>query len=133
MRIIGLGVDLVDIRRIENLLNRFGSRFEQRILAPAEREVAMKINHKASFIAKRFAAKEACAKALGTGFSRGIGFADMIVSKESSGKPIMCLYGNAKKILQELTPNHSQAEILISLTDDYPYAYAQVIIQSMDS
>ncbi len=129
--IIGLGSDICDIRRIEKALARFGEKFTHRLFSEAERARAERRAHsRAASYAKRFAAKEACAKALGTGFRRGVFFADLRVVNLPSGQPTMSLHGAALQRLRELTPAGCEAMIALSLTDEYPYAYANVIIEA---
>ncbi len=134
--IIGIGSDLSDIRRIEKTLERFGDRFIDRTFTAVERERSeRKVNAqggRAASYAKRFAAKEACAKALGTGVPRrGVHWADMGVVNLRSGKPTMALTGGAADRLAELTPQGHVAVIHLSLTDDHPYAQAFVIIEAL--
>lgn len=127
--IIGLGSDICDIRRIEKTLERHGARFVQRVFTATEQSRAERRAHfRAASYAKRFAAKEACAKALGTGFARGVFMSDLSVVNLASGQPTMELSGGALARLHELTPAGFAARVLVSLTDEYPYAYAQVII-----
>ncbi|OYV36772.1 MAG: holo-ACP synthase [Rhodospirillales bacterium 20-64-7] len=129
--IIGLGSDLCDIRRIEQALARFGKRFTQRIFSETERARAERRPHaRAASYAKRFAAKEACAKALGTGFRRGVFFSDLRVVNLPSGQPTLALHGGAAIRLQALVPAGFAPAIHLSLTDEYPYAYANVIISA---
>ncbi len=128
--IIGIGVDLCDIRRVEKVLARFGDRFIERVFTPAERERALRRTqalHAATF-AKRFAAKEACAKALGTGFAQGVFHSDMGVVNLPSGRPTMVLTGGALARLQAITPEGRTADVLLTITDEPPYAFAQVMI-----
>lgn len=127
--ILGLGSDICDIRRIESSLEKFGERFTLRLFSEGERARAERrpLLRAASY-AKRFAAKEACAKALGTGFRRGVFFADLQVTNLASGQPTMSLYGGALERLKAMTPAGHAAQIFLSLTDEYPYAYANVII-----
>jgi holo-[acyl-carrier protein] synthase len=128
--IIGIGVDLCDIRRVEKVLARYGDRFIERVFTQAERERALRRTqalHAATF-AKRFAAKEACAKALGTGFAQGVFHSDMGVVNLPSGRPTMVLTGGALARLQAITPEGSTADVLLTITDEPPYAFAQVII-----
>jgi len=129
--IIGLGSDLSDIRRIEASLQRFGDRFVQRIYTEIERTRSERKNDRAASYAKRFAAKEACAKALGTGMRRGVFWLDMGVVNLRSGQPTMALTGGALARLQEITPPGHRAAIHLSLTDDHPYAQAFVIIEAL--
>ena len=129
--IIGLGSDLVDIRRIERVLERHGERFTHRIFTAAERRKAEARAARAATYAKRFAAKEACAKALGTGFRRGVFFRDMGVVNLSSGRPTLVLEGGALRQLRRITPEGCEARIDLSLTDDFPLAQAVVIISAV--
>lgn len=129
--IIGIGSDLIDIRRIERTLERFGERFIHRIFTKPEQAKSQgRVNSTATY-AKRFAAKEACSKALGTGFRRGVYWRDMGVVNLSSGKPTMQLTGGAAERLAELVPDGMVAQIDISLTDEPPYAEATVIISAV--
>jgi len=129
--ILGLGTDLCDIRRIEKLLERHGARFISRVFSACEQERAERRAHaRAASYAKRFAAKEACAKALGTGFSQGVQLSDLRVVNLPSGQPGMELHGAALARLHALTPPGHAPRVLLSLSDEYPYAYAQVIISA---
>ena len=129
--IVGIGSDLCDIRRIENTLERFGARFTQRIFTEIERTRSERKNDRAASYAKRFAAKEACAKALGTGLKRGVFWRDMGVVNLRSGQPTMVLTGGAAERLARMTPPGMKAVIHLSLTDDHPYAQAFVIIEAL--
>ncbi len=129
--ILGLGSDLVDIRRIEKVLARHGDRFIQRIFTPVEVAKAERRATRIDTYAKRFAAKEACSKALGTGFRKGVFFRDLGVVNLPSGRPTMALTGGALKRLKEITPEGYEARIDISLTDEYPLAQAIVIISAV--
>jgi len=129
--ILGLGSDLVDIRRIEKVLERHGDRFIQRVFTPVEVAKAERRATRIDTYAKRFAAKEACSKALGTGFRQGVFFRDMGVVNLPSGRPTMALTGGALKRLNEITPKGYDARIDISLTDEYPLAQAIVIISAV--
>jgi len=129
--IIGLGSDLIDIRRIERTIKRFGERFLNRIFTDVEREKSDARKGRIASYAKRFAAKEACSKALGTGFRRGVYWRDMGVVNLASGRPTMRLTGGAARRLQELTPNGMRARIDVSLTDEPPMAQAIVIISGV--
>ena len=129
--IVGIGSDLCDIRRIDNTLERFGTRFTDRIFTELERTRSERKADRAASYAKRFAAKEACAKALGTGLKRGVFWRDMGVINLRSGQPTMALTGGAAKRLAELTPEGMTAMIHLSLTDDHPYAQAFVIIEAL--
>ena len=128
--IIGIGNDLIDIRRIERTLERFGDRFIQRIFTPLEQKKAERRRNRVETYAKRFAAKEACSKALGTGFRRGVFWRDLGVVNLPGGKPGMELTGGALKRLQELTPAGMKAQIDLTLTDEPPLGQAIVIISA---
>ncbi len=129
--IIGLGNDIVDIRRIERSLERFGERFVRRIFTDVEvAKSERRVNRGASY-AKRFAAKEACSKALGTGFRRGVYWRDMGVVNLPSGKPTMALTGGALERLRELTPAGMVACIDVTITDDHSLAQAIVLISAV--
>ena len=129
--IIGLGSDLCDIRRVEQTLERFGQRFIERIYTDVERARSERKADRAASYAKRFAAKEACAKALGTGMRRGVFWRDMGVVNMRSGQPTMALTNGAQVRLDELTPPGHRAVIHLSLTDDHPYAQAFVVIEAV--
>ncbi len=133
--ILGLGSDLTDIRRIERVLERHGARFVERIFTPTERERAERGGgvNRANSLAKRWAAKEACAKALGTGFSRGVFHSDMGVVNLPSGQPTMALTGGALERLRALTPDGMVAHIALTMTDEAPYASASVIIEARET
>lgn len=131
--IIGIGTDLLDIRRIESTLERFGERFIQRVFTNAERKRAERSHHPASAYAQRYAAKEACSKALGTGFREGVFWRDLRVDNLKSGKPIMNVVGGAKKRLDALTPPGMIAQIDVSLSDEFPMANAVVVISAHPS
>ncbi len=128
--IIGLGADLCDIRRVEKVMARFGDRFLNRVFTEEERTRANRRTEalRAGTYAKRFAAKEACAKALGTGFSRGVFHSDMGVVNLRSGQPTLVLTGGALERLGEITPRGTKATLSLTMTDEIPYAFAQVII-----
>ena len=128
--IIGLGSDLTDIRRIEQTLERFGERFVARVFTETERLRSERRATRAGSYAKRFAAKEACAKALGTGMRRGVFWKDMGVVNARSGEPTMHLTGGAAARLAELTPPGHVCAVRLTLTDEYPYAQAFVIIEA---
>ena len=130
--IIGLGNDLIDIRRVEKSIQRFGDRFIERIFTDVERAKSDRRANRAASYAKRFAAKEACAKALGTGLSRGVFWRDMGVVNLPGGKPTMRLTGGALKRLEAMTPPGLTALIELTITDDFPLAQAIVIIQAVD-
>ncbi|MBO0734287.1 MAG: holo-ACP synthase [Methylocapsa sp.] len=129
--IIGFGNDLCDIRRIEKSLERFGSRFISRCFTEIEQRKSEGRADRAASYAKRFAAKEACAKALGTGLRDGISWRDMGVVNLPSGKPTMNLSGGAAERLAALTPPGHAVFIHVTLTDEYPLAQAQVIIEAV--
>jgi holo-[acyl-carrier protein] synthase len=129
--IVGIGSDLSDIRRVDKTLARFGERFTNRIFTDIERARSERKSDRAASYAKRFAAKEACAKALGTGIRRGVFWRDMGVVNMRSGQPTMALTGGAKARLDEITPAGHTAVIHLSLTDDHPYAQAFVIIEAV--
>ena len=129
--IVGIGSDLSDIRRIQKSLDRFGDRFVERVYTEVERARSERKQDRAASYAKRFAAKEACAKALGTGIRRGVFWRDMGVVNLRSGKPTMALTGGALEILNEITPAGMTPVIHLSLTDDHPYAQAFVIIEAL--
>jgi holo-[acyl-carrier protein] synthase len=128
--IIGIGSDLIDIRRVEKSIERFGARFLDRIFTDLEREKSDRRAQRAASYAKRFAAKEACSKALGTGLRRGVFWRDMGVVNLPGGKPSMKLTGGALKRLQEITPAGHSAQIDLTITDDFPLAQAFVIISA---
>jgi len=129
--IIGLGSDLIDIRRIERTIERFGDRFLDRIFTDTERARSDARAERIASYAKRFSAKEACSKALGTGFRRGVYWRDMGVVNLTSGRPTMRLTGGAARRLAELTPAGMRAQIDVSLTDEPPTAQAIVIISGV--
>ena len=129
--IIGIGSDLCDIRRIEKTLERFGDRFTHKSFTEIERNRSERKPDRASSYAKRFAAKEACSKALGTGLKGGVHLANMGVVNLPSGKPTMALTGGAAQRLAAMTPEGMTAVIHLSLTDDHPYAQAFVIIEAV--
>jgi holo-[acyl-carrier protein] synthase len=129
--IIGIGSDIVDVRRIARSIERYGERFLARIYTPTERAKADKRARSVETYAKRFAAKEACAKALGTGIRSGVFWRDMGVINLPSGRPTMKLTGGALKRLQAITPAGCEAKIDVSLTDEGPTAQAIVIISAL--
>lgn len=129
--IVGLGTDLIDITRIEATIARFGDRFLDRIFTPLERAKSDRRMNRAESYARRYAAKEACSKALGTGFRRGVFWRDMGVVNDPSGRPTMKLTGGAAKRLAELTPAGMELRIDVSLTDEPPIAQATVIITAV--
>jgi len=129
--ILGIGSDIIDIRRIERTIERFGERFLERVFTETERRKSDRRANRAASYAKRFAAKEACAKALGTGFSAGVFWRDLGVVNLPSGKPTMSLTGGALDRLTSITPPGMRAQIDVTLTDDLPQAQAIVIISAV--
>jgi len=127
---IGIGSDILDIRRIEKTLCKFGDRFKKRIFTKSEIEKCEKRRLSAECFAKRFAAKEAAAKALGTGFRKGVYWKDLEVVNLPSGKPSINFYGNSKKQLESLIPRNNIPVVNLSITDEFPYAQAIVTINS---
>jgi holo-[acyl-carrier protein] synthase len=128
--IIGLGNDIIDIRRVERTIERYGERFLARIFTDIERAKSDNRHARAASYAKRFAAKEACAKALGTGFREGVFWRDMGVVNLPSGRPTLALTGGAARVLARLTPEGHEARIDLTITDDFPTAQAIVIISA---
>lgn len=132
--IVGLGSDIVDIRRIEKTLERHGERFIARVFTEIEKKKSERRGPiRAASYARRFAAKEACSKALGTGFKNGVFWRDMGVVNLPSGAPTMALTGGAAQRLLELLPPGTEARIHVSITDDYPIAQAIVVIEALPS
>ena len=129
--IIGIGSDLIDIRRIEKTLERHAGRFLDRCYTDIERRRSDPRADRAASYAKRFAAKEACAKALGTGLRRGVFWRDMGVVNKPGGQPTMLLTGGALQRLQQITPAGMRAEIHVTITDDFPMAQAFVVIEAL--
>ena len=130
--IIGIGQDMCDIRRIEKSIAEFGERFTHRVFTEVERRTADRRKERAPTYAKRFAAKEACAKALGTGVPRrGVHWTHMGVVNLPSGKPTFALTGGAAERLAKLTPPGMTCVIHLTITDEYPYAQAQVVIEAL--
>ncbi|HVZ09441.1 holo-ACP synthase [Rhodopila sp.] len=131
--ILGLGSDICDIRRIEAAIARHGNRFLERVFTETERAKALRRTEKiqAATFAKRFAAKEAAAKALGTGFRRGVFFSDLGVVNLPGGKPTLHMTGGSADRLRAITPPGMIAQVDLTMTDEYPYAYAQVIISAV--
>ncbi|HMK90926.1 MAG TPA: holo-ACP synthase [Methylocystis sp.] len=128
--IIGFGSDLCDIRRVAQGLDRYGERFVARLFTPAERSLCDARAARAACYAKRFAAKEACAKALGVGFSQGVGWLDMSVESLDTGRPTLALSGGAARRLEAITPAGMRARVHLTLTDEEPYAQAMVLIEA---
>ncbi|ADY63956.1 MULTISPECIES: holo-ACP synthase [Rhizobium/Agrobacterium group] len=129
--ILGLGSDLIDIRRVEHSLTRFGERFTHRCFTDIERAKSDGRKNRAASYAKRFAAKEACSKALGTGLANGVFWKDMGVVNLPGGKPTMALTNGAAERLAAMLPAGHRANIHLTITDDYPYAQAFVIIEAL--
>jgi len=129
--ILGIGSDIADVRRIAKVLERYGDRFIDRIFTATERERAERRRNRVETYAKRFAAKEACAKALGTGFRAGVWWRDMGVVNLASGRPTMVLTGGAKRRLEAITPAGHEARIELTITDEGPMAHAFVIIWAL--
>jgi holo-[acyl-carrier protein] synthase len=129
--IIGIGNDMIDIRRVERTIERYGERFLERVFTEIERRKSDGRTTRAASYAKRFAAKEACAKALGTGFRQGVFWRDMGVVNLPSGRPTLELTGGAARALARLTPEGHDVRIDLSITDDFPTAQAIVIISAI--
>jgi len=130
--IIGIGSDLTDIRRIERAIDRFGDRFLDRVFTQAEQQRANARPRRIETYAKRFAAKEACAKAIGGGLWRGVSFTHIEISNLRGGKPVITLYGAAIEQLKARTPPALSARLHLTLSDDHPYAQAFVVIEAVD-
>ncbi|HVI88050.1 MAG TPA: holo-ACP synthase [Dongiaceae bacterium] len=128
--ILGIGNDIIDIRRIEKSIERFGDRFIQRVYTEVEQAKSNRRANRAASYAKRFAAKEACSKALGTGLNHGVFWRDMGVVNLPSGKPTLKLTGGALARLEAMTPKGMVAQIDLTITDDFPQAQAIVIISA---
>ncbi|EUB95165.1 Holo-(acyl-carrier-protein) synthase [Rhizobium sp. CF080] len=128
--IIGMGSDLIDIRRVEKSIERFGERFTHRCFTEIERAKSDRRQNRAASYAKRFAAKEACSKALGTGIAHGVFWKDMGVVNLPGGRPTMVLTGGAAEHLSSMMPAGHEAVIHITITDEYPYAQAFVVIEA---
>ena len=129
--ILGLGNDIIDIRRVERTIKRYGERFLSRVFTEIERRKSDNRAERAASYAKRFAAKEACAKALGTGFRQGVFWRDVGVVNLPSGRPTLQLTGGAARALEQLTPEGHEVRIDLSITDDFPTAQAIVIISAV--
>ncbi|MBK4216551.1 holo-ACP synthase [Paracoccus caeni] len=129
--ILGIGTDLANIERIQGTLERFGDRFRNRVFTETELAKARRRKDEAGTLAKRWAAKEACSKALGTGLAMGISWRDMSVSNLRSGQPIMHLTGWAADRLKSMTPEGHEATVHVTLTDDHPWAQAFVVIEAL--
>ena len=129
--ILGIGTDLANIERIQGTLDRFGDRFRTRVFTPLEQaKAASRPAGEAATYAKRWAAKEACSKALGTGLAMGISWIDMAVSNMHTGQPVMHLTGWAAERLAQMTPAGHEAVVHVTLTDDHPWAQAFVVIEA---
>jgi holo-[acyl-carrier protein] synthase len=128
--ILGVGTDLANIDRIAGVLERHGDRFRNRVFTEIEQQKAERRKDVAGTYAKRWAAKEACSKALGTGLRMGISWKDMAVSNLKTGQPVMTVTGWAAERLKEMTPEGHEATIHVSLTDDHPWAQAFVVIEA---
>ena len=128
--ILGIGTDLANIERIQGTLNRFGDRFRNRVFTEVEQAKAERRKDVAGTYAKRWAAKEACSKALGTGLSMGIAWRDMSVTNLKTGQPTMAVTGWAAERLAAMTPERHEAVIHVTLTDDHPWAQAFVVIEA---
>ena len=129
--ILGIGNDIIDIRRVERTLERYGRRFIERVFTPVEQKKSEGRRNRAASYAKRFAAKEACSKALGTGLRNGVFWRDLGVVNLPSGKPTLLLTGGAAARLREMTPPGMRAQIDLTITDDFPQAQAIVIISAV--
>tara|TARA_B100000029_G_C17265058_1_gene847735 strand:- start:121 stop:516 length:396 start_codon:yes stop_codon:yes gene_type:complete len=129
MKIFGIGTDIVNIKRMENSLKKFGSKFKKKVFSPKEISYCENKKNSGSYFAKRFAAKEAFSKALGTGIRKGINLRNIEISNNSYGKPTILLKGNLKKIVKKIV-NNKKYNIYLSLSDDKPWAQATVIITS---
>ena len=129
--ILGIGTDLANIDRIQKTIDRFGQRFKDRVFTLIEQNKAEKRKDIAGTYAKRWAAKEACSKALGTGLAMGISWKDMSVSNLETGQPIMKLTGWAAKKMSDMTPEGYEAIVHVTLTDDHPWAQAFVVIEAL--
>ena len=129
--ILGIGTDLANIERIQGVLDRFGDRFRRRVFTEAEQARAERMVTPAAVYAKRWAAKEACSKALGTGLRMGIAWRDMSVTNLHTGQPVMQVAGWAEERLRQMTPEGHVATIHVTLTDDHPWAQAMVVIEAL--
>ena len=129
--ILGIGTDLANIERIQRALDRFGDRFRNRVFTEHEQKRAERMQNPAAVYAKRWAAKEACSKALGTGLRMGIAWRDMSVTNLETGQPVMHVTGWAQERLNEMTPEGYDAAIHVTLTDDHPWAQAFVVIEAL--
>jgi len=128
--IVGIGIDIVNMSRLEGALFRHGDRFLERVFTPHEKQIAQRVPNPSWVLAKRWAAKEACSKALGTGMRQGIRWRDLEVRNLKNGFPTMHIHGRAKVRLDELVPHGWEPEIFLTMSDDYPWAIAKVAIQA---
>ena len=128
--IIGIGSDIININRIESVINKYGNRFIKRVYSQVEIDKSESRANRIASYAKRFAAKEACSKALGTGFRKGVFMKDLSVVNLSSGKPTMKLTGGALERVKKISPDSLNIQIDLSITDEPPFAYALVIISN---
>lgn len=128
--ILGIGTDLANIERIQGVLDRFGDRFRHRVFTETEQRRAERMADPAASYAKRWAAKEACSKALGTGLRMGIAWRDMALSNLHTGQPVMHVTGWAQERLEQMTPDGFESIIHVTLTDDHPWAQAIVMIEA---
>ena len=128
--IIGIGSDIININRIESVINKYGNRFIKRVYSQVEIDKSESRANRIASYAKRFAAKEACSKALGTGFRKGVFMKDLSVVNLSSGKPTMKLTGGALERVKRISPDSLNIQIDLSITDEPPFAYALVIISN---
>ena len=129
--ILGIGTDLTNISRIQTIINRYGKRFIKKIFSEREQQKASSRKNEAATLAKHWAAKEACSKALGIGLRMGISWKEMNITNLQSGKPILKIEGKAQFILKKIIPKGYKARIHVSLTDDYPWAKALVMIEAI--
>ncbi len=129
--IVGLGVDITNISRIDKILNKFGKRFKNRVFTKAENENASLRKNSTGYYANRWAVKEACFKALGCGMDSGIGWKDIETNNSSSGRPQLTVSGAAKTRLKEIIPDGYSSKINLSISDDHPFAQAVVIIEAL--
>ena len=129
--IVGLGLDITNISRIEKIINKFGKRFKNRVFTKAENKNAILRKDSVAYYAKRWAAKEACCKALGVGMSAGIGWKDIETINLRSGQPYVAISGVAKTRLEKIVPEGHNSKINVSISDDYPFAQAIVIIEAL--
>lgn len=129
--ILGMGIDIVNIERIEQALDRYGERFLQRIYTQTEKDDTLKVSDRVGVLAKRWAAKEACSKALGSGMRQGVAWRDIEITNRQNGMPVMALTGGALRRLTELMPAGREAMLHVTMTDDRPCAAAFVVIEAV--